>query len=43
MYTAVLHLLYSSLNGGRWVLVGCYNGSRRLKTTALESCYVSLA
>jgi len=28
MYIAVLHLLYPSLDGGRWVTVGCYNGSR---------------
>ena len=28
MYIAVLHLFYPSLDGGRWVGVGCYNGAR---------------
>jgi len=38
MYTAALHLLYSSFRWGRWVIVGCYNGSRkkRLKFTDLK-------
>jgi len=27
MYTAVLHSLYSSFCGGRWVIMDCYNGS----------------
>ena len=26
-YIAVLHLLYPSLDGGCWVIMGCYNGS----------------
>ena len=32
MYIAVLHLLYPSLDGGRCVIVGCYNGSRYKKS-----------
>jgi len=30
-YIAVFHLLYPSLDVGRWVIVGCYNGSRYKK------------
>jgi len=31
MYTVVLHLFYWSFRWGRWVIVGCYNGSRYKK------------
>jgi len=31
MYIAVLHLLYPSLDRGRWVTAGHYNGSRYKK------------
>jgi len=30
-YISVLHLLYPSLDRGRWVIVGCHNGSRYKK------------
>jgi len=38
-YIAVLHLLYPSLDGGRSVIVVCYNESRykELKTTGLDA------
>ena len=38
LYTTALHFLCSILDGGRWVIVGCYNGSwykKRLKTTEI--------
>ena len=31
MYIAVFQLLYPSLDGGLWVVVGCYNGSQYKK------------
>ena len=31
MYTAALHFLFSSFRWGRWVIVGCYSGSRYRK------------